>query len=319
MKNHHHTDLSLRKQLRRRIERYLAGILPVMLVFVFQVGTAGASQTLDGTFPGLSSGPLKSAILSDLPEDVIFESGPIVIQRSDLVSKLNQHEPKLRTQLEKSLFFVLEQEAAGMMLTSEAQAAMGDNKEENNQELIQRHLAGIAEKARVTEDEVKAFYDGHQEMVGGASFDQVKEPIRQLLMQQKQEALVNDYIQNLGLNREMKVNRQWAEEQYALALKNPVDQARRSGKPSMIEFGATGCIPCDMMQPVLDSLRKKFGSDLNVVFVHVGEEQILGARYNIRSIPVQVFFDAKGREVFRHEGFFPEEKILPILKKMGLG
>jgi len=180
-------------------------------------------------------------------------------------------------------------------------------------------LAEIAEKAQVTDSELKAFYDGNQEMVGGASFDQVKEPIRQLLLQQKKEALIGEYIQNLGQNREVTLDRSWVEKQYALALDNPVDKARQSGKPTMVEFGATGCIPCDMMQPILESLRMKFGSKLNVVFVQVREQQILGARYGIRSIPVQVFFDAQGREVFRHEGFLPEEKILPILKDMGLG
>jgi thiol-disulfide isomerase/thioredoxin len=81
-----------------------------------------------------------------------------------------------------------------------------------------------------------------------------------------------------------------------LAADNPVDRARRSGKPTLVEFGAAGCVPCDMMQPILDNLRKDFGDRLNVVFVHVGEEQVPGARYGIRSIPVQVFYDAGGAE-----------------------
>jgi len=36
----------------------------------------------------------------------------------------------------------------------------------------------------------------------------------------------------------------------------------------MAEFGATGCVPCDMMQPILNTLRKEFPEKLNVVFVH---------------------------------------------------
>ena len=36
-----------------------------------------------------------------------------------------------------------------------------------------------------------------------------------------------------------------------------------------MEFGATGCIPCDMMQPILENLRKSFKDRLNVIFVHV--------------------------------------------------
>jgi thioredoxin 1 len=86
----------------------------------------------------------------------------------------------------------------------------------------------------------------------------------------------------------------------------------------MIEFGATGCIPCDKMQPILENLRKSFKERLNVVFVHVREEQILGARFGIRTIPVQVFFDANGKEVFRHKGFFSEKEVHRQLAEMGI-
>lgn len=96
----------------------------------------------------------------------------------------------------------------------------------------------------------------------------------------------------------------WVKTQSNLAMDNPVDKARRSKKPTMAEFGATGCVPCDMMQPILDKLRKTYPGKLNVIFVHVGEDQVLAARYGIQSIPVQVFFDAAGKEVFRHVGFF---------------
>ena len=106
--------------------------------------------------------------------------------------------------------------------------------------------------------------------------------------------------------------------QARLALDNPVDKARMSGKPSMIEFGSTGCVPCEMMQPILENLRKKYPDKLNVVFVHVGENKMLGARFGIRVIPVQAFYDAKGKEVFRHQGFYAEAEVLKQLKKIGV-
>ncbi len=86
----------------------------------------------------------------------------------------------------------------------------------------------------------------------------------------------------------------------------------------MVEFGATGCVPCDMMTPILADLRKKFPGKLNVLFVHVGQEQILGARFGIQSIPVQVFFDQNGREFFRHTGFFPQAEVEKKLAQLGL-
>jgi len=97
-----------------------------------------------------------------------------------------------------------------------------------------------------------------------------------------------------------------------------VGKARSSGKPSLVDFGSKGCGPCDMMAPILATLSKKYDGKANVLFVHVGEEQILASRYGIQSIPVQVFFDKDGREVFRHVGFFPQEEIEKKLAEMGV-
>jgi thiol-disulfide isomerase/thioredoxin len=155
-------------------------------------------------------------------------------------------------------------------------------------------------------------------MVGGAPFEQVKEGIRQYLLQDKQEHAIAAYIDSLTETLHVRVNQKWAEAQSQTVLNNPVDQARRSGKPTLVEFGATGCVPCDMMQPILDKLRQDYPDKLNVVFVHVREEQVLAARYGIRSIPVQAFFDSDGKEVFRHIGFFPEEEVRKQLSQLGL-
>jgi thiol-disulfide isomerase/thioredoxin len=70
---------------------------------------------------------------------------------------------------------------------------------------------------------------------------------------------------------------------------NPVSMARRSGKPTMVEFGTTGRAPCDMMQPTLDKLPKDYPRQLNVVLDHVGEDQILASRYGLRSILSRIF------------------------------
>jgi thioredoxin 1 len=114
------------------------------------------------------------------------------------------------------------------------------------------------------------------------------------------------------------VSAPWVKAQAVLAKDNPVDKARTSGLPSMVDFGADGCRPCDMMTPILEELKKEYSGRANILFVHVNREQILAARFGIQSIPVQVFFDRNGQEVFRHTGFFPKEEIVKQLKKLGL-
>ena len=55
-----------------------------------------------------------------------------------------------------------------------------------------------------------------------------------------------------------------------------------------------------------------------MLFVHVGEQEILASRYGIQSIPVQVFYDNKGKEIFRHTGFFAQPEIEKKLVEMGV-
>jgi thiol-disulfide isomerase/thioredoxin len=138
------------------------------------------------------------------------------------------------------------------------------------------------------------------------------------LLENKQQTAVRTYIHDLGQRHQIRINEKWLSTQYKRMTDNPVDKARLSGKPTMVEFGADGCVPCDMMQPILEKLKKKFPDTLNIVFLHVRENQVLAGRYGIQSIPVQAFFDADGKEVSRHTGFYPEEEVMTQLKKMGV-
>jgi len=56
----------------------------------------------------------------------------------------------------------------------------------------------------------------------------------------------------------------------------------------------------------------------NIIMVQVREHQYLSSRYGVRSIPVQVIFDADGREVFRHTGFLPKAIIIEKLGAVGV-
>lgn len=279
---------------------------------------ASTPPTVDTRFPGLASGILKSARVTDLPAAVLLKTDGIEINVVELDRMLQQAQPELRPQLEKNRFYLLEQEAARRVIVREARATPGMPANLSDTEAVQRLFNQVAGKATVSEAEVRAFYDANKQLVGGEPYNVVADTIRQVLLDNKKEAAIQDYISALEKRLTMQVNGEWVKSQYATARDNPVDRARTSGKPSLIEFGATGCVPCDMMQPILDKLRKTHADRLNVVFVHVGQEKVLAARFGIRSIPVQVFYDPNGNEVFRHEGFFAEAEVNKILAKIGV-
>ncbi len=89
------------------------------------------------------------------------------------------------------------------------------------------------------------------------------------------------------------------------------------GRPRLLDLGATSCIPCKMMAPLLDEMKKDYAGVLDVEFIDVWKNPAAGKKYGIRQIPTQIFFDAKGKERFRHVGFFGKEEILAKWKDLG--
>ena len=88
--------------------------------------------------------------------------------------------------------------------------------------------------------------------------------------------------------------------------------------PRLVDLGAGKCIPCKMMAPILEELKKEYAGTFEVEFIDVWEKPKAGEQYGIRMIPTQVFYDAAGRELFRHEGFFGKEEILAKWQEHGV-
>lgn len=88
--------------------------------------------------------------------------------------------------------------------------------------------------------------------------------------------------------------------------------------PRLIDLGAGRCIPCKMMAPILEDLKKEYAGRMTVEFIDVWQNPDAGKQYEIKMIPTQIFYDAKGKEIFRHEGFFSKEDILKKWKQLGV-
>jgi thioredoxin 1 len=80
--------------------------------------------------------------------------------------------------------------------------------------------------------------------------------------------------------------------------------------PRLVDLGASKCIPCKMMKPILDELRQEYEGRFDVIFIDVWENPEESKKYNVKMIPTQIFYDAAGNELFRHEGFYSKEDIL---------
>jgi len=91
-----------------------------------------------------------------------------------------------------------------------------------------------------------------------------------------------------------------------------------AGLPRLVDLGADKCIPCKMMAPILEELKAQYKGKLDVVFIDVWKNPNAGMQYGIQLIPTQIFYDATGKERFRHEGFFARDDILAKWKELGV-
>jgi len=87
---------------------------------------------------------------------------------------------------------------------------------------------------------------------------------------------------------------------------------------TMVDLGARSCIPCKMMAPILEKLEKIYAGRAAIIFIDVWEDRAKAREFGIESIPTQIFYDKNGKEVYRHQGFLPEEAIIAQLDKMGV-
>ncbi len=67
-------------------------------------------------------------------------------------------------------------------------------------------------------------------------------------------------------------------------------EVTKSTVPVILDFWAEWCGPCRMLGPILDDLAKEQAGKVKVGKVNVDEAQKLAAQFNVRSIPMLVFF-----------------------------
>lgn len=90
------------------------------------------------------------------------------------------------------------------------------------------------------------------------------------------------------------------------------------GIVTLAELGSTSCVPCKLMLPILEELEQEYKDRVAIVAVDVLEHPGTGQKFDIMAIPTQIFFDADGKEAFRHVGFMEKAAIVAELEKLGV-
>ena len=87
----------------------------------------------------------------------------------------------------------------------------------------------------------------------------------------------------------------------------------KGDKPALVDFFATWCGPCKMMQPILEQVSKQLGDEVRIVKIDVDKNQQLASQLQVSSVPTLAIFK-NGEIVWRQPGVQPAHVLSEKLK-----
>lgn len=264
-----------------------------------------------------------------LTDDVLAMVNNQKITKQLLDSMLNVMPPEVKEYYKNDKIGFLEELIIRQLLIQEAKRQKIDQ-EKDYKEYIKQNpdkkedimvnllLRKITSNVTVSENELKEFFDQYKDQLPNKDYESVKEQLRPMAIEEKQRQEIEKLINTLKAKAKIVRNEKWIKEEEAITLDNPLTKALKSGRPVLVDFGRGNCLPCKMMQPILEKLQKEYKGKVEILILDVGEYPLLARKYKIMVIPTQIFFDSSGKEVYRHQGFMPEEDIIKELKKLGI-
>lgn len=211
-----------------------------------------------------------------------------------------------------------EAERQGLENEKEVREKIEADKEHRKEILIQELIQGITGEVEVSQKEIRKLYGELKSEMPGKSFQEVKAQLKVYLLQQRRKEKLEARIEELKSKAKITRNEEWLKAQRMAKMKNPLDEALKKGKPVLADFGRGVCIPCKQMKPVLEELAAEYKEKTSILIIEIDEYPALTRRHHIRLIPTQIFFDAQGKEIYRHEGFLSKKAIKEKFKDMGV-
>jgi thioredoxin len=96
---------------------------------------------------------------------------------------------------------------------------------------------------------------------------------------------------------------------------NFAEEVERSPVPVLLDMWAPWCGPCRMIAPIIEQLASELAGRVKVAKLNTDENQMTGARFNVRSIPTLLVLK-DGKEIDRLVGALPKQEILRRLESV---
>ena len=86
------------------------------------------------------------------------------------------------------------------------------------------------------------------------------------------------------------------------------EEVLKSTLPTEVDFWAPWCGPCHIVIPIYEKLSEEYAGRFKFCKINIDENQQVAAKYQIMSIPTQMFFKG-GEKVDQIIGAYPEQAI----------
>ena len=89
----------------------------------------------------------------------------------------------------------------------------------------------------------------------------------------------------------------------------------KSNIPTVVDFWAEWCKPCQAMMPIIDEIANEFNGKIKIAKINVDENNKIATNFMVMNIPTLIFFK-KGEESDRLSGTVSKKKILEKINEL---